>query len=502
MIPNLSNQCARRGCGRNVVNGMQCDCCSGWFHETCTGLSALQYKFYSAPSRHFCCMACLSDRLPSVHAAHSSKPFDSETQCSSQDAPDNAPGTSGTSGVPEIPFYPTELKDLEDRISQQSLALKTIKQALRDLADTSACLALQLSRIESMCATSLPLAKAADETLKLSRHLIEEAAYKKADSDSRACNVLLRGLKFSGDAFNTANEVLSFLSAVHPHLKVVKASWFFHKSHEAIRPLLITLETPAQRNAVLQSRRLLHDSFPNLSISPDLPVHLRGKNLENPVPTLHSLSIPLTDAQPSAQSDTHVNRQQHTPPPSLHGIDNETSSHPDGRGLTNPTDQGEACPSVAQCQTPIRNPQIQPVSARSSAISSQSPTVSKNGTAYNARRPRPLQSRAGILGYGPYPTAPPTGHPLPVPRKVMHKNPKGNRNDQRSPKVGIRSRPPNLPQTHFPPPLMSLPITPPFSQQTVIQKLLPLLHFLLPLIQPNHVPPYLLPSYPLNPNIL
>jgi hypothetical protein len=83
MLVEITNNCGRRGCSRQVVNGMQCRFCSLWFHETCTGLSAVQYTSLSAPDREFLCMVCITTTIPSVHL--SSLPTVPDTLLATQD---------------------------------------------------------------------------------------------------------------------------------------------------------------------------------------------------------------------------------------------------------------------------------------------------------------------------------------------------------------------------------------------------------------------------------
>lgn len=165
---------------------------------------------------------------------------------------------------------------------------------INNLEDGIASLTNRALRIEDLC-LSQPLSQATAKADHLSKSLIETAAQKTADAAARARNVLVRGLSYStGDPVTTANNLIAPLWAIHPHIRVTSAAWFFRKNPLVQRPLLITFATAAQRAAVLHAKRLITDQSP-IQITPDRPVSLRtlkdprhAPSLCVPLPTLNT----------------------------------------------------------------------------------------------------------------------------------------------------------------------------------------------------------------------
>ena len=59
----MKNSCKRPGCRFAVTSGMQCDNCKGWFHETCTYLTAAAYSRLSKSDRRWVCVTCNTDTV-------------------------------------------------------------------------------------------------------------------------------------------------------------------------------------------------------------------------------------------------------------------------------------------------------------------------------------------------------------------------------------------------------------------------------------------------------
>ena len=242
--------------------------------------------------------------------------------------------------------------------------------------------------LKALCKSSLSLPEAASAAVKLSRHKIEMAAKQQADSELRSCNILIRGLRFTdSDPLPLAQNILSCLSGILPSISVAKAHWFYNKSPDATRPLSVTLASASQRNLVLQSRRLIKDSFPDITLHPDLPPHLRNTNRysppSQPIKSLsividrkmnHPPSLQKLNTTPLPQPSTSRPVIGSTPPPSPQP---STSRPVNGPNLRLPPQP--ATPRPVNGPNPL--PPLQPSTSR--PVNGQNPLP-------HTGRPKPL----------------------------------------------------------------------------------------------------------------
>ena len=293
--------CRRWGCNRKLSNGVKCGECQFWYHSKCTGLSAEQHEAACRPDYEFKCMVCITD-------SQSARLSDSELTLPA--STDNIETISPCNTISPKPLQ-SEYTQITSKIAA---SIETIKAAISSLSDGMASLTSRIEELESSIRTS-PLHQSAAETLQLSQKAIESAAASQADLAKRAKNILIRGIPFSSEnPVETARRILSPLSRVHPHLRVISASWFFRRDQVSPRPLLVTLSNAGQRSAVLQSRPLITSSFPGITVHPDLPVSKRTIKKTALPPTLE---IPLTTQthktfpEPPNQENNHL--QESTP---------------------------------------------------------------------------------------------------------------------------------------------------------------------------------------------
>jgi hypothetical protein len=101
------------------------------------------------------------------------------------------------------------------------------------------------------------------------------------------------------DPIQTAVNLLSPLSGIHPHLRITRAGWFFRKDPTVPRPLLVTFGSAAERNVILQSCHLLTRN--GISKRPDLPISKRS-NPKGPLPVAAAIHLPHTPCPLAAVS--------------------------------------------------------------------------------------------------------------------------------------------------------------------------------------------------------
>jgi hypothetical protein len=294
MALSTSDCCGRRGCGKSVVNGMQCHECSRWFHESCTGLSEVQYTVLSNIDRDFRCMMCLTDTALSIHQPAPQVEVTQESPSPTVTANHLVDVETNTDPTPPDSIT-NSLLLLSDQMERHS-------RSVADLTDGVASLAQRLLAMEDVC-NALPLSRAATEADKLSKRMIEAAAESKADAILRSKRVLVCGLLFSlDDPVDTAKALILPIFHLHPHIKVSSASWFFRKYPVSTRPLLISFGSSEQRTVVLQAKHIIASFHKGVQIYADRPVSLRSP-LKSPLPSSARIAITPID---TAIVDYHI----------------------------------------------------------------------------------------------------------------------------------------------------------------------------------------------------
>jgi hypothetical protein len=350
-MSDKADNCPRRGCGRYVAKGVQCDVCCGWYHECCTGLSAEQYATLSEPSHGFRCMMCITEAHPEIHSSPNHLPPSTPPSTSSAPLMITAPDPTPTPKPPTL----TKILNL----------LEANKTSVTDLTDGIASLTQRMASIEHVF-ESLPVVRAADDVNKLTSHIIEAAASSQADSVKRAKNLIVRGLPFThNDCEDTANQLLAYLLPTHPHLRITAAAWFFRKEPCTTRPLRITLATAAQRTAILQSRQIITRCIPGVTIHPDLPISKRWVSKVQPHPSA-TLSLSPIHIRPSILSAPDPASSHHSStgtlsPPETRQSATEELVHPStsapidvcSKSLTNETSPIRSPDSRAETSTTL-----------------------------------------------------------------------------------------------------------------------------------------------------
>ena len=200
-IFNNNAPCGRRGCGKPVKTGMQCESCTNWFHTLCTGLSIKQYVTLENSDTAYTCLACRVD--------------------ASLDTPKPVKNTSHEDKSTDVqPWYNEEAMSLKlDRL--ESLLLKCHATSQAKLDDIST----ELIKMKTL----LPTHMAAKECVALSNQAVLKAASELKDSIASDTRAIIWGrFHHELDPTEEARKTLQLIWPDMPKFRVV-AEWLRSK---------------------------------------------------------------------------------------------------------------------------------------------------------------------------------------------------------------------------------------------------------------------------------
>lgn len=283
--------CGRRGCGKPVKTGMQCESCTKWFHTLCTGLSVKQYVLLENSDAAYICLACRVDaslKTPKVDNNTLSADKSTDTQ----------------------PWNNEEALSLKlDRL--ESLLLKCHATSQAQLDDISA----EIAKMKAF----LPTQMMAKECLVLSNQAVLKAASDLKDSIARDNRAIIWG-HFNPEV-DPSEEASKTLEALWPNRPkfVVVAEWLRSKGDQGVKGLLLHLPSPLLVNTVVNLRLDAQRKLPNITnITKDRPLNHRksvhplenkpmiDKLLLSPKVVLHRLSQDRPEPdQPFKEQSVH-----------------------------------------------------------------------------------------------------------------------------------------------------------------------------------------------------